>query len=239
MTLTYDLHIHSCLSACGDGDMTPANIAAMAKLAGLQVIAVSDHNSCLNAPAAEKAARRAGLLFVPAMELTTAEEVHILCLLPSLGQARCFSSYVREHLPDRKNNVLVFGAQTVMDEEDAVVGQEERMLTAATDIGIYEVAGLLESYGGLAVPAHIDRPSFSLLENLGYYDPDMHFSCMEVTRRCDVSALRKEHPELAHIALITNSDAHFLGGIQDAGPTLEICEYSAAGVLEALRKMGA
>ena len=238
MTLTYDLHIHSCLSPCGDKDMTPANIASMAKLAGLQVIAVSDHNSCLNCPAAQSAAQRAGLLLIPAMELTTSEEVHVLCLLPGLDEAMSFSALVRRRLPEAKNKEEIFGAQLIMDDSDRVIAKEDALLIGATSIGLYEVTALLEPFGGMAIPAHIDRPSFSLLSNLGFYDSDMRFTCMEITGRCDVQKLRISHPELTDMAFITNSDAHYLDWIPDAGPTLETDEASPAGVLRALRKLG-
>ena len=88
--LYYDLHIHSCLSPCGSEDMTPYNIAAMAALKGLDVIAVTDHNSCKNCPAVLAAAKEYGVLALPGMELTTSEEVHAVCLFETLDAAMAF-----------------------------------------------------------------------------------------------------------------------------------------------------
>ena len=50
MKLYYDLHLHSCLSPCGSDDMTPADLAAMCALAGLDVVALTDHNTAVTAP---------------------------------------------------------------------------------------------------------------------------------------------------------------------------------------------
>ncbi len=234
VSLFYDLHMHSCLSPCGDDDMTPYNVAGMAALCGLQVIALSDHNTCGNCAPFLAAAAEAGLIALPAMELTTSEEVHVLCLLPTLEAARAFSDYVYGRLPDFPNDESIFGRQVRMGEADTVLGVEPRLLTSATDIGLYDVAALLASYGGAAIPAHIDRPSFSLLANLGFYDPSMGFSVMELTAAADEGALRKAHPELAGVRFIRNSDAHYLHQIPEAGKTLTVEAATAEGVLRAL-----
>ena len=115
--LFYDLHIHSCLSPCGDGDMTPANIAGMAAVKGLDVIALTDHNSCRNCPAAMRHAEALGITLIPGMELTTSEEVHVVCLFPSLEAAMDFDSYVYAHLLPVKNRPDIFGEQLILDEK--------------------------------------------------------------------------------------------------------------------------
>ncbi|HNX58188.1 MAG TPA: PHP domain-containing protein, partial [Spirochaetota bacterium] len=62
MILRADLHIHSCLSPCGSLDMSPSRIVERAVESGLDVIALTDHNSALNCPALEEAARGYGRL---------------------------------------------------------------------------------------------------------------------------------------------------------------------------------
>ena len=84
--LAYDLHIHSCLSPCGDDDMTPANIAGMAALKGLDAVALTDHNSCKNCPAFLAAAKEYGIIGIPGMELT---------LQRKSTQSVCFRSFIR------------------------------------------------------------------------------------------------------------------------------------------------
>jgi 3',5'-nucleoside bisphosphate phosphatase len=238
MKLFYDFHIHSCLSPCASDDMTPNNICNMAKLAGYDVIAVSDHNSCLNSPAVMKAAADSGILAIPAMELTTAEEVHVLCLLPNLESALSFSEYVRLKLPNVRNRPEIFGEQLVMNEYDEVSGQEDRLLTSASTIGLYETASLLKSFGGIAIPAHIDRPSFSLLSNLGFYDKSMGFSVYEVSRNFGgLNTLLLSQPYLKSLGVIRNSDAHDLSLIPDAQHTIETDSLDALSVIDSLNKL--
>ena len=113
----YDLHIHSCLSPCGDAEMTPNNIAGMAYLGGLRAIALTDHNTGRNVPALMKAAEEYCLLVIPGMELTTSEEVHVVCLFPEIGQLLDFDRLVYERLIKVKNRPEFFGEQIVMNEQ--------------------------------------------------------------------------------------------------------------------------
>ena len=232
--LYYDFHIHSCLSPCGDEDMTPKNIAGMMALAGYEVIAVSDHNSVKNCEGIAQAAGREGILVVPAMELCTREEVHVLCLLPDIDAANEFEQYVYTTLPNMKNRVDIFGKQTYMDGDDKIIGEEERLLISAADIGIYDVYDLVKSYGGTALPAHMDRQSFSLISNLGFYDSLMQFPVIELTADCDSAVFREMHNiEVPHIA---NSDAHNLEQIPDPMRKIRLEDISAKGVIHALEE---
>ena len=173
MKAAFDLHFHSCLSPCGDGAMTPATIAGLCKLAGLDVAALTDHNTCGNCAAFCQACQAYGLLGLPGMELCTAEEVHVVCLLPDLAAADAFSRMVYDRLPPLENDRDIFGPQIYMDADDNVLGEESRMLAGASSIGVYEVREMAARFGGVAYPAHIDRPSFALLSNLGVWDPSL------------------------------------------------------------------
>ena len=106
---SFDLHLHSCLSPCGSDDNTPANLAGMCALAGLDIVALTDHNTTGNCAAFCAAAERYGLLALPGMELTTLEEAHIICLFPDLACASAFDAIVHHRLPpmvkDRKSVV--------------------------------------------------------------------------------------------------------------------------------------
>lgn len=231
MQLYYDLHIHSCLSPCGDEEMTPQNIANMAALAGLDIIAVSDHNSTRNCAAVLSAAGIVGITAIPAMELSTREEVHILCLLPDLYAAEEFGEYVYSRLPNIRNQPDIFGRQLIMDAEDNVIGEEERLLISAADIGIDEVHDLLRGYGGTAIPAHLDRDSFSLISNLGFYDPSMQFPAVEYSYKCQIDSFAEMHPELMGIGYLVNSDAHRLADIPDPRRTLHLDSRTAEEVI--------
>jgi hypothetical protein len=229
-SLKYNLHIHSCLSPCGSDDMTPMNLVNMCVLCGYEIIALTDHNSAANCPAAAEAAKEAGLLFLPGIELTTAEEVHVLCIFPTMEPALAFSQLVYNSLPGMENNPSIFGQQLLMDARDKVTGKIDKLLTSAAAIGIYDVHPLIAQYGGIALPAHIDRPSFSLLANLGFYDPAMGFTAAEVSVYAP--------PEFeSPLPFITGSDAHDLCAIPDAEKTITVSRVSGQGVIDALRSL--
>lgn len=233
MKVTYDLHIHSCLSPCGDEEMTPHNIVNMAKLIGLDMIALTDHNSCKNCPALLHVAQQAGLVAVPGMELCTAEEIHVVCLFPRLEAAMAFDARVETTLPSIQNRPDIFGTQTVMDENDDPVSDYPVMLTTGSSLGVDEVAALVRQYGGAAFPAHIDRPSFSLTASLGTV-PELGFRAHEISRRGDMVTLTAHYPVLQSGPLLRNSDAHMLAHIQDPGPWLELSACTPQALIDAL-----
>ena len=232
----YDLHIHSCLSPCGDDDMTPNNLVGMAALSGCQVIAVTDHNSCKNAGAVMRAGEGAGLLVLPGMELCTAEEAHVVCLFETLEGAMAFDGYVYGHMPHVKNKPEIFGQQRILDENDELVGLEENLLLVSSFIGVNEVLALAESFGGVAFPAHVDRDSYSVLASLGAIPPEAGFAAAEVTRGCDLEALTRACPELAGMKILRDSDSHYLETLATGEPLgLHLPELSRRAVIQAIR----
>ena len=236
MKVYYDLHMHSCLSPCGADDMTPNNLVHMAELAGLEVIALSDHNTTRNVPAAVAVGKECGVLVVPAMELTTKEDIHVLCLLPTVEAAEELRQYVYPRLPQRKNRPKAFGHQYVMNEKDEILEEEPQLLSFGSSIGIYEAKGLLEEFGGLAIPAHIDRASYSLIGVMGLVGPEMGYTVYETTPGCDRQALMAQYQFSG--GFLSNSDAHDLIAIADAKRQLEIPERSAPGVIAGVRALG-
>lgn len=214
--------------------MTPANIAAMCALAGLEVVALTDHNTSGNCAAFCQAAARFGLLALPGMELCTKEEVHVVCLFPRLEKAMAFSDYVASILPSIPNNSRAFGPQVLMDSEDAVLGEETHLLAGAANIPLSQVSRLVASYGGLAYPAHIDRPSNSLLSQLGLWDPDLGFPLAEISRYCPDGLFQR--PDLRGVRHITGCDAHDLTQIPDARQYMDLPEATAEAVLNWLRQ---
>jgi PHP family Zn ribbon phosphoesterase len=234
LKLSYDLHIHSCLSPCGDEDMTPSNIIGMSALKSLDIIAVTDHNSCKNCPAVIKLAEAYGILAIPGMELTTMEEVHVLCLFPELTEALRFSEYVSSKLMKIPNNEKVFGRQDICDEEDNIIGTEPYLLINATDISFDDLSGLMKEYHGIYIPAHIDKNSNSLLSNLGFIAPDADFAAAEFADISKYEEISKRNPYLTQCKIITDSDAHELGRINEAVNYLECESKRIEDVLKAL-----
>jgi PHP family Zn ribbon phosphoesterase len=232
--LTYDLHIHSCLSPCGDNESTPANIVGMAAVTGLDAIAVTDHNSCLNLPAVMKMAEAFGVIAVPGMELTTSEEVHVLCYFRTLGSALEFSSYVEKHSMYIENKPDFFGEQLIYNEDDEIIGEEKRLLHTASDISFDEVAEILKPFGGLMVPAHINKGTTSVLSNLGFLPEDSTFTAVEIQTVDRIDELRSKYPYLQKCHILSSSDAHYLRDIQEPVRILHVEEKSVDGIIDAL-----
>ncbi len=238
LRVSYDLHIHSCLSPCGDEDMTPANIAGMAAVKGLDVIALTDHNSCKNCPAILKFAGEYGITVIPGMELTTQEEVHVLCLFPDLEKAMAFDAYVYDHLMPFPNREDIFGRQLIYNEEDEIAGKVEYLLINSTDICFDYAWELADRFGGVMIPAHIDKNSNSLLHNLGFVPPDSRFTCVEMEHPENLPGLLKENPYLKQCRVIRDSDAHYLGKIHEPVEFLEVKSRAPKDILDALVRSG-
>lgn len=236
MSLTYDLHIHSCLSPCGDDDMTPANIVGMAALKGLDVIAVTDHNSCKNCPAVLHFAKEYGVLALPGMEICTREEVHAVCLFSTLESAMEFDEYVYERLMPFPNREEVFGKQEIYNKEDTVCGTVPYLLINGADISFDGLWELVRSYEGVMFPAHIDKSSNSLISNLGFVPPGSQFTTAEVKDLSGLHDLKQRNPYLEGCRIINNSDAHRLEDIHEPRLTVEAEEKSMEAVIRALLK---
>ena len=211
-----DLHIHSCLSPCGDDDMTPGNIAGMAALNGLQIVALTDHNSSKNCPAFMRQAKAQGLIPVPGMELTTAEDIHVVCLFRSLEDAMAFDGYVSEHRMKIPNRPDIFGHQYIMDENEEVAGEEEDLLISAADLSLEDAYRMVLERGGVCFPAHIDRPSNGIIETLGTFPEDPAYTAYELNDASSFEQYQKDYPLLSGLRRTVSSDAHYLWNIAEA-----------------------
>jgi PHP family Zn ribbon phosphoesterase len=187
-SLLIDLHIHTVLSACAEVEMIPPLIVRRALELGLGMIAVADHNCAANAGAMIEAAQGTGLTVLPGMEVQSREEVHMLCLFDTLGQVEAWQRTIDDALPGLPNRESFFGAQYVVDASGAHHYTEERLLAASASLSVEQVAAGVDALGGLCIPAHIDRPSFSILSNLGFIPQGLPISGVEVTPRAIGSA---------------------------------------------------
>lgn len=232
--LSYDLHIHSCLSPCGHEDMTPANIVNMAKLLDLDLIAVTDHNSCKNCPAVYNYAQKNNILTIPGMELCTVEEVHVLCFFSKLEDAMAFDAYVYQRLIKILNQEKIFGKQEIYNEADVKIGEEPYLLINATDISFDDLGQLMNEYKGIYIPAHVDKASNSLISNLGFVPPGADFKCVELNNKIRKEELIIKHPYFKECNIISNSDGHTLGDINEAVNFIDVKEKNCESVIERL-----
>ena len=237
----YDLHIHSCLSPCGDNDNTPNNIVGMGVLNGLQIMALTDHNTCRNCPAFFEAAKRQGIIPVAGMELTTAEDIHMVCLFPDLESAMDFDREIATRRILIPNRTDIFGDQYVMDGQDEIVDIEPHLLSNATTVSVEEAPALTARFGGVCYPAHIDRQANGIISTLGFLPPDMHFPTVELHDGDKEAEYRQKHIGDT-TRVVIGSDAHVLWDIRDKDAWLEIPDepYSSAlvraNLIEILRR---
>ena len=237
----YDFHIHSCLSPCADNDMTPNNIAGMATLAGLNIVALTDHNTTKNCPAFFEAAKANGIIPVAGMELTTCEDIHVVCLFEHLSDAMAFDQKVNEQRILIENRTDIFGDQLLVDGDDNVIGTEKYLLSNATMLSIEDAFALTESCGGICYPAHIDREANGIVTTLGVFPDSPSYRQAELHDFSKKEDYVNRFPLLKNCVMLSGSDAHYLWDIRDKSVWFELDDepYSSALVrkklFEALR----
>ncbi len=210
----YDLHVHSCLSPCGDADNTPNSIAGMAYLNGVGIMALTDHNTSRNCPAFFEAAERYGVVPIAGMELTTSEDIHAVCLFETLEEALAFNDEVDARRVRVKNREDIFGEQLILDAEDNVIGREEDLLINATTISLDEAPLIVAKYRGVCYPAHIDRPANGAIEILGDFPHYAGFRIAELHDRANRDSYVSRYG-LQDMRLLFSSDAHYLDQLRD------------------------
>lgn len=192
--------------------MHPKAIVNQALRKKLDMIAVCDHNASANVAYVIAAASGTNLKVLPGMEVTTSEEVHLLALFASLESLLKLQAIVDRHLFGQ-NDETKFGVQAIVNELGEVEGINEQLLIGATDLSIDIIIGYIHEFEGLAIPAHIDRESFSVLGQLGFIDDGAGFDALEISKRTGIRQGRIQFQELPHYPFLTSSDAHFIRDI--------------------------
>ena len=210
-----DLHIHSSLSPCADDSMKPYELVKAAKNAGLELIALTDHNSTKNCPAAAAAARELGIGFIPGVEITTAEDIHCICLFADLGKAAAFSRWLDSKRPGIPNRPAIFNRPGTVRPPVRQLSERE-LLYMARRVTINELYEEARRYGGLFWPAHIDKPSNSLYSVLGCWPEDLKTDAVELYYETEPDDIPPE------ICRLRCSNAHRLWDLQWSGCELPL-----------------
>jgi len=222
-----DLHLHSCLSPCADEEMDPGDVMRMAKLIGIDLVALTDHNSTKNCQTAEIAARECGISFIPGAEVTSAEEIHCICLFPSVVQASEFHEVINRLRPRIKNRPDIFGEQHIVY-PDGTVEVEPYLLYPAANISIMDLPRLVREHGGLFWPAHTDRGANSLFTILGTWPDGLQADAYEIfhpDRRVVPDSLKR----------VKTSDAHRFLAMREGGFPLPLKSADFDGLAAYLR----
>lgn len=204
----YDLHIHSALSPCSDNDMSPNNIVNMSLLKGLDIIAITDHNSAKNVEVTINIAKKSKLLVIPGIEVETLEGIHLLCYFRNLSLLKQFDNYIYNNLPDLINVDDKWGKQLIFNEDDEVIGKENKLLISSVNLSMDDIIDTVHSYKGIVFPAHVNRYANSINTVLGFIPENLKIAGIELTGTNKENDYQKYH-------IIKNSDAHYLGDINE------------------------
>jgi hypothetical protein len=203
--------------------------------AKLDLIAICDHNSSANVPYVIKAAASSKLNILPGIEITTSEEVHLLAIFDSLPNLTLMQNIIDQHLAG-VNDENLFGVQAIVNEIGEVEGIENKLLIGATDLSLDTLIGHIHQFDGLAIAAHIDRESFSVLSQLGFIDESADFDALEITPRTGFNQARTKYPELGKFSFIVSSDSHFIKDIGQGYTKMNLSEPTFSELKMALRK---
>ncbi len=230
-----DLHMHTCLSPCAEIDMTPREIVTVSLERGLNLIAITDHNSAENVEAARKAAEGTGLVVLAGMEVASSEEVHILTLFESPDDARALQDIVHENLPSGENDERLYGRQIIVNEDNEVMGFSRRLLIAATNLTAHTLLDFIKSLGGISIASHVDREAFSVLSQLGFIPEDLCFDALELSPRMSRNEAENAFQGLKRFPWVSFSDAHYVKDIGRRITTFTMREPSLDEMRQAFR----
>ena len=237
MDIRADLHIHTVLSPCGDLEMSPENILYFAQVQGLNMIGITDHNSTRQAPIIRDYGKTKGIFVLTGAEICSKEEVHALTFFETDEQLTIFQHYLDVHLPDIPNDPEKFGFQVVVDPEEQIIYEEPKLLISALNQSLEEIAHKVRQLDGIFIPAHIDKPCFSILSQLGFVPPDLRYDALELSSHTSLSKFLSGHPELKSASFIQSSDAHYPGDIGKIYTQLKIEDFSFKNIRQSIRNL--
>lgn len=229
MKLFYDFHIHSALSPCADDDMTPNNIINMASLKGLDIIAITDHNSILNLDAFDQVAKDKNILFIPGIEIQTIEDIHVICLFENLDSIKSFYDDIKVLYTKYPHNQNKFGNQLIINERDEIISNYDNSLLFSINISLSDLNKKVVEYNGLFIPAHVDKSSYSIISQLGFIPDDINCNALEIKYLENAKKYSEKY------RILFNSDAHRLKDISETINSINVEKHSIQSVFHSLR----
>jgi predicted metal-dependent phosphoesterase TrpH len=217
--------------------MSPVAIVKAARENNIDIIAITDHNSAENIPAAEKIAEGSGVTVLSGMEITSSEEAHILALFDLSDQAIELQSIVYENLLPIENDEKRFGEQIVVNEKDEVLGFNKRLLISATSMDAQSLVDTIHSLGGIAIASHVDKEAFSIVSQLGFIPRDLRLDALEMSPHINREKARQKFDSYNNISWISSSDAHYIKDIGRRTTIFHMREPTLAEMVKALKNI--
>ncbi len=205
-----DLHIHTVLSPCAELSMGPRDIAEKAAAAGMDMIAVTDHNSAENVAAVCEAAAPLPLTVIPGMEVYVREEAHLICLFESIDVVADFQTFIDTALQDGEYDESFFGPQLVCNSQNDILAENFKMLSMPLKTSMEEVCRQVVRRNGIVYPAHIDRKSNSILRVLGFIPENLPFDAVEIAQPLAEAKKKLRFLNNTHYHIVRASDAHHI-----------------------------
>lgn len=230
-----DLHTHTVLSPCGDLEMSPKNIIAEAKKREIDIIGITDHNSTKNSRVAKEIGEEHGVFVLCGAEVTTNEEIHVLTFFEDFEKLNCFQKYLDEYLIPIKNDVQKFGYQVIVDNEDVILGYEDKLLINALDRNIYQIEKRVHELEGILILAHIDRSRNSIIGQIGFIPDDLKVDAIELSKYVNKIDYVKQNNYLSKYPIVQSSDAHYTKDIASVHTVFEIDKPSFKEIKLALQ----
>jgi len=204
-----DLHIHSILSPCADLDMSPDRIVQFAIERGLDMIAVTDHNSTRQCAMVKKHAEGTNLLVINGCEVNSREEVHVLCLFEDDYSRDQFQHFLDNCLPEIPNRPDHDGHQLVVDHQNNITEEFPNHLTNPLTADLETIEKEVHRLNGILIPAHVDRPIASIYSQLGFLPTELKIDGLQISKHVAESEVRDHFDIPKEVTLIKASDAHY------------------------------
>ncbi len=224
-----DLHVHSLLSPCAAVEMTPRNIVWHAVQHAVDIIAITDHNACDNVVAALEAAKGTEVTVLLGMEVESKEEAHLIVLFEKMRQLKAWEQFIKSHMSGRLNDADRFGAQFIVDAEDNFIAEKTELLLTSLTVGVSEITSQVKNLGGICIASHVDRPTYSIISQLGFIPPDVDLAAVEVSRNMSIAHAAERIPAIGRLPVITASDAHVMDDFINGPKTTFYLEQPTIG----------
>lgn len=231
-----DLHNHTVLSPCGGLEMSPVAVIERAKMLGLDMIAITDHNSCKNCQAYYELGKENGIVVISGVEIQTMEEIHVVALFASVEEAMNFDAQVYEALLPIDNNPDFFGDQVIVDKDENIVGIEDRALINSVVWDFETTVNKVKEFNSICFPAHVDAQTNSVISQLGFLPPNLDIDGIGITAKCDIKAFLTNNSYLEGITVIRNSDAHYINDMGSGSCFARLEELTFAELKKAFAK---